>query len=134
VTRLTGPRGKHDSERCAYRHGQETRQVTLGGRRVQVDKPPVRSLEDEELELRTFRAFARRDLLNAAALERMLAGLSTRRYPAGLEPIGDVEPLATSKSAVSRAASSRALSRNWSYCSDATSARSICSPFSSTGS
>ena len=32
----------------------------------------------------------------------MLAGLSTRRYPAGLEPIGEVEPLATSKSAVSR--------------------------------
>jgi len=32
----------------------------------------------------------------------MLAGLSTRRYPAGLEPVGDVEPLAISKSAVSR--------------------------------
>src|SRR5439155_13256960 len=42
------------------------------------------------------------DLLTTAALERMLAGLSTRRYPAGLESIGEVEPLATSKSAVSR--------------------------------
>jgi len=55
-----------------------------------------------EVELRTFRAFAGRDLLTTAALERMLAGLLTRRYPAGLEPIGEVEPLATSKSAVSR--------------------------------
>ncbi len=35
VTRLAGPKGKHDRERRAYRHGQESRQVTLGGRRVQ---------------------------------------------------------------------------------------------------
>src|SRR6266851_779309 len=86
VTRLAGPKGKHDPERRAYRHGQEARQVTLGGRRVHVDKPRVRSLEDEEVELRTFSAFAGRDLLTTAALERMLAGLSSRRYPAGLEP------------------------------------------------
>ncbi len=97
VTRLAGPKGKHDPERRAYRHGQEARQVTLGGRRVHVDKPRVRSLEEQEVELRTFRAFAGRDLLTTAALERMLAGLSTRRYPAGLEPMGQVEPLATSK-------------------------------------
>ena len=76
--------------------------MTLGGRRVQVDKPRVRSVDNEEVELRTFHTFAGRDLLSAAALERMLAGLSTRRYPAGLEPMGDVEPLATSKSAISR--------------------------------
>ena len=102
VTRLAGPKGKHDPERQAYRHGQESRQVTLGGRRVQVDKPRVRSVDNEEVELRTFHTFAGRELLSAAALERMLAGLSTRRYPAGLEPMGDVEPLATSKSAISR--------------------------------
>jgi len=102
VTRLAGPKGKHDPDRRAYRHGQEDRQVTLGGRRVQIDKPRVRSIDNEEVELRTFRAFAKRDLLNEAALGRMLAGLSTRRYGAGLEPIGDVEPLATSKSAISR--------------------------------
>jgi putative transposase len=102
VTRLAGPKGKHDPERRAYRHGQEARQVTLGGRRVQVDKPRVRSVDEKEIELRTFRAFAGRDLLNEAALGRMLAGLSTRQYPVGLEPVGDVEPLATSKSAISR--------------------------------
>lgn len=32
----------------------------------------------------------------------MLAGLSTRRYPAGLEPVGNVEARATSRSSVSR--------------------------------
>jgi putative transposase len=102
VTRLAGPKGKHDPQRRAYRHGQEARQVTLGGRRVQVDKPRVRGIDDREIELRTFCTFAKRDLLHEAALGRMLAGLSTRQYPVGLEPIGQVEPLATSKSAISR--------------------------------
>jgi putative transposase len=102
VVRLAGPKGKHDSDRRAYRHGHEQRQVTLGGRRVQVNKPRVRSVDEEEIELRTFRTFAKRDLLNEAALGRMLAGLSTRRYPAGLEPVGQVEARATSKSAISR--------------------------------
>jgi transposase-like protein len=102
VTRLAGPKGKHDPDRRAYRHGQEDRQVTLGGRRVQVSKPRVRSVDDQEIELRTFRAFAKRDLLNQAALGRMLAGLSTREYPVGLEPIGQVEARGTSKSAISQ--------------------------------
>jgi transposase-like protein len=62
----------------------------------------VRSVQDQEIELRTYRAFAKRDLLTEAALGRMLAGLSTRTYPVGLEPMGQVEALATSKSAISR--------------------------------
>jgi transposase-like protein len=102
VVRLAGPKGKHDPKRGAYRHGHEPRQVTLGGRRVQVNKPRVRSLDAEEIELRTFRTFATRDLLNEAALGRMLAGLSTRRYSAGLEPVGQVEARGTSKSAISQ--------------------------------
>jgi putative transposase len=95
-------RGKHDAGRRAYRHGHEPRQVTLGGRRVQVNKPRVRSVDEEEIELRTFRTFAKRDLLTEAALGRMFAGLSTRHYSAGLEPVGQVEPRATSKSAISQ--------------------------------
>jgi transposase-like protein len=102
VVRLAGTKGKHDPDRRAYRHGHEPRQVTLGGRRVQVNKPRVRSVDEEEIELHTFRTFAKRDLLNEAALGRMLAGLSTRRYSAGLEPVGQVEARATSKSAISQ--------------------------------
>ena len=45
------------------------------------------------------------ELLGRMALERMITGLSTRRYPAGLEPVGEParpQPLSTCKSAVSR--------------------------------
>src|SRR5499427_2112670 len=63
VVRLAGPKGKHHADQRAYRHGHEPRQVTLGGRRVQVNKPRVRSVDEEEIELRAFRTFAKRDLL-----------------------------------------------------------------------
>lgn len=102
VRRVVGPRGTHDPARTAHRHGQERRQLTLGGRRVTVGKPRVRTTQGKELPLRTYRAFAGRDLLTEAALERMLAGLSSRRYGAGLEPVGELDSSGTSKSAVSR--------------------------------
>ena len=52
-----------------------------------------------------YELFSQTELLGAMALERMLAGLSTRRYRVGLEPLGaEVESRAsaTSRSAVSR--------------------------------
>ena len=88
------------------RHGSEPGQVTLGGRRVRVRRPRVRSADGtRELPVPTDQAFAATDLLDQLAVERMLAKLSTRRYRVGLEPVGaDVDRAAagTSKSAVSR--------------------------------
>ena len=52
-----------------------------------------------------YELFSQTELLGAMALERMLAGLSTRRYRVGLEPLGaEVESRAsaTSRSALSR--------------------------------
>jgi putative transposase len=106
VVRLVGPRGRHNPDRTAVRHGAEPGQVTLGGRRVQVRRPRVRSADGtREVAVPTYQAFASTELLGRLALERMLAKLSCRRYPAGLEPVGvGVASTAsgTSKSAVSR--------------------------------
>jgi putative transposase len=106
VARLVGPKGRHNPDRVAVRHGSEPGQVTLGGRRVRVRRPRVRTADGtRELPVPTYQAFAATDLLGQLALERMLAKLSTRRYPAGLEPVGaGVESTAvgTSKSAISR--------------------------------
>jgi putative transposase len=106
VARLVGPKGRHNPGRAAVRHGSEPGQVTLGGRRVRIRRPRVRSADGaRELPVPTYQAFAPTELLDQLALERMLAKLSTRRYPAGLEPVGiGVEQAATgtSKSAVSR--------------------------------
>jgi transposase-like protein len=106
VARLVGPKGRHNPDRAAVRHGTEAGRVTLGGRRVRVRRPRVRTADGTgELPVPSYQAFAATELLDQLAVERMLAKLSTRRYPAGLEPVGtDVERTAagTSKSAVSR--------------------------------
>jgi putative transposase len=106
VARLVGAKGRHNPARTAVRHGSEPGQVTLGGRRVRVQRPRVRTADGtREVAVPTYQAFATTDLLDQLAVERMLAKLSTRRYQAGLEPVGtQVEQTATgtSRSAVSR--------------------------------
>jgi putative transposase len=106
VARLVGAKGRHLPERTAVRHGGEPGQVTLGGRRVRVRRPRVRTADGtREVAVPTYQAFAATELLDQLAVERMLAKLSCRRYPAGLEPVGTQVVQAssgTSKSAVSR--------------------------------
>jgi hypothetical protein len=89
VDRLVGPKGRHNPDRTAVRHGSQPGQVSLGGRRVRVDRPRVRSTDGtREVPVPTWEAFASIEVLGQLAVERMLARLSTRRYPAGLEPVG----------------------------------------------
>lgn len=106
VTAACGPRGKHDPDRTATRHGTERGSVTLGGRRVPVTRPRVRAVDGTgEVPVPAYELFNGTEVLGKMAMERMLGGLSTRRYPVGLEPVGEgVEELSrsTSKSAVSR--------------------------------
>jgi len=107
VTDLAGAKGRHDAARVAKRHGSDGGAVTLGGRRVPVRRPRVRSVGDDEheLALESYDTFASTDLLADGIVARMLAGISTRRYPVALEPVGaavEASATGTSKSAVSR--------------------------------
>jgi hypothetical protein len=104
--RLCGSAGKHNPGRAGYRHGSEAGSVSLGGRRVAVSRPRVRAADgSSELHLPSYDLFSSTEILSRLAMEKMLAGLSSRRYPAGLEPAGQAveeAAAATSKSAVSR--------------------------------
>src|SRR6266849_10471391 len=87
VVEVVGAKGKHDAERTAVRHGHESGEVTLGGRRVAVERPRVRSADGQaEVRLATYEHFADRDPLTAVVMERMLASVSTRRYARTGEP------------------------------------------------
>src|SRR5258705_11596843 len=92
--------------RMAVRQGRERGSVTLGGRRWPSTGTRVRAADGSgEVAIASYELFSSTELLGKMALERMLAGLSTRRYPVGLEPVGgqvDEKSSATSKSAVSR--------------------------------
>jgi putative transposase len=106
VAAVCGPKGVHDPDRAAVRHGTGPGSVTLGGRRVPVTRPRVRAADGSgELPVPSYAVFTGTELLGRLALQKMLAGISTRGWSAGLEPVGErTEQVATStsKSAVSR--------------------------------
>ena len=82
--------------------------IALGGRRGR-PRPRMRSADDErELPVGTYDYFADRDPLTQAVMDRMLAGVSTRRFAAVGEPVGT--KVAAESTATSRAPSQRCLS------------------------
>jgi putative transposase len=103
VDEVVGPKGKWNPDRAAKRHGDGS--MTLGGRRVKVNRPRVRTVNDEhELPVATYGYFADRDPLTRAVMDRMLAGVSTRKFEQVGEPVGaavENSSSATSKSTVS---------------------------------
>jgi hypothetical protein len=85
-TALCGPRYQHDLQRQALRAGPVASSLSLGGRRVEVERPRTRSVDGRELSLPSWRAWSARDPLEQRAMEQMLVGVSTRRYARSLEP------------------------------------------------
>jgi transposase-like protein len=105
ITAACGSKGRHDRDRAAVRHGAGRGSVVLGGRRVPVTRPRARTTDGAEVPLAAYRLFAAEDQLTTVVLERMLAGLATRRHVAAGEPVGaavTTRATATSRSAVSR--------------------------------
>ena len=106
VTAACGPKGRHDPERTATRHGHGAGSVSLGGRRVPVQRPRMRAVDGSgEVAVAAYELFSDTEVLGRMALDRMLAGLSTRHYGVGLEPVGartEQAATSTSRSAVSR--------------------------------
>jgi len=103
VTEVVGPKGKRDRDRVVVRLGHEDGSMTLGGRRVRVRRPRVRTADDEhELLVRSYEYFADRDPLTRAVMDRMLAGVSTRKFARVGEPVSsEVEQSASATSRTS---------------------------------
>ena len=57
VMALAGAKGRHNPDRSAYRHGTEMTRVVMGGQKVSVKRPRVRSREGSELQLPTLSVF-----------------------------------------------------------------------------
>ena len=104
------------AERVGNWHGTTPGSVVLGGRQVKTERPRGRTTAGTEIELDTWKAFSSADLLNSLVVERMLAGVATRRHQDVAEPVGkelESRSKSMSKSAVSRrfvAATTKAMS------------------------
>lgn len=103
-TELCGERYRHDSDRRAVRAGHATGELVMGGRKTRVRRPRVRSADgSEEIGLPSWRQFSIEDPLEREAMEKVLIGVSTRKYRRALEALPpEVDEFGTSKSAVSR--------------------------------
>ncbi len=102
-THLCGPKHARDPERDAGRAGTAPSELVLGGRRVGLRRPRIRTMDGQEVELESWRHFADEDVLDERAMEQMVIGVSTRKYKRSLEPTGDeIKTRGTSRSAVSR--------------------------------
>lgn len=105
LTERIGPKHAKIPEREGNWHGTASGSVALGGRRVTATRPRGRTTDGEEIGLDTWALFSSEDLLCQLVVERMLAGVATRRHRDVGEPVGeDVEARSgsTSRSAVSR--------------------------------
>jgi transposase-like protein len=105
MTARVGPKHAKIPGRQANWHGTATGPVVLGGRQLSVSRPRGRTVEDKEIELDSWQAFSSKDLLDRLTVERMLAGVATRRHVDVAEPLsGGVEAKAkaTGRSSVSR--------------------------------
>jgi putative transposase len=101
-TALCGPRYRHNPQRQALRAGSVPSSLSLGGRRVELERPRVRSIDGQELNLPSWQRWSSRDPLERRAIEQMVVGVSTRRYARSLEPLPNgVRVSGVGKSAVS---------------------------------
>ena len=102
LTGIVGEKHAKLPDRVGNWHGTTTGQVVLGGSKVTVERPRGRYVDGGEVELATWETFASEDLLRQVVVERMLAGVATRRHADVSEPVGSIDAKALSKSAVSR--------------------------------
>jgi putative transposase len=103
-TQMCGERYRHDAERRSMRAGHAPGELVMGGRKVRVSRPRVRTADGaKELTLPSWRVFAMQDPLEREAVEKMLVGVSTRKYRRALDAVPpELDEFGTSKSAVSR--------------------------------
>ena len=104
LTGLIGPKHAKNPDRVGNWHGTTTGQVVLGGRKISVERPRGRLVDGGgEIGSDTWDVFAADDLLQQVIVERMLAGVATRRHVLVGEPVGEtLKARSVSKSAVSR--------------------------------
>jgi putative transposase len=98
-------KGKHKPTRTGYRNGYERGSVVVAGRHIEIQRPRVVGLQGGELPIESYQAARNPEFLSRAALTACVRGVSQRKHRGVLEalaPLGDVDGISMSKSAVGR--------------------------------
>lgn len=98
--RLTGEKYAHPKERRYYRWGAQSGYVVFAGKKVGISHPRVKTQKGREVKLASYRSFQKDSKLSRQVLERVVCGVSTRKYR---RVVSDVcEGYSIDKSSVSR--------------------------------
>ncbi|MGC2210936.1 MAG: IS256 family transposase [Candidatus Korobacteraceae bacterium] len=99
VRGLVGERSQRQAERTANRWGSERGYCVVMGQKVPVERPRVRTTEDQEVRLGSYEMFHRGEPLTETVWEKLMLGLSTRKYGQAIRQF--TEAYGLEKSAVS---------------------------------
>jgi putative transposase len=99
VRELVGERSQPRAERQANRWGRERGFCVVMGQKVPIERPRVRSTEDREVRLGSYELFHRGEPLTETVWEKLMLGLSTRKYGQAVRQF--TEAYGLEKSAVS---------------------------------
>ena len=99
VRALVGERNEPQPERTAHRWGTEQGYCVVMGQKVPIERPRVRTVEEKEVRLGTYVMFHRGEPLTETVWEKLMLGLSTRKYGQAVREF--TEAYGLEKSAVS---------------------------------
>jgi transposase-like protein len=99
VKQLVGERSRPSTERTANRWGSERGYCVVMGQKVPVERPRVRTTDDREVRLGSYEMFHRGEPLTETVWEKLMLGLSTRKYGEAVREF--TEAYGLEKSAVS---------------------------------
>ena len=99
VKQLVGERSRPLPERAANRWGTEQGYCVVMGQKVPIQRPRVRTTDDQEVRLGSYEMFHRGEPLTETVWEKLMLGLSTRHYGQAVREF--TEAYGLEKSAVS---------------------------------
>ena len=99
VRERVGERSQPQADRTANRWGKERGYCVVMGQKVPIDRPRVRTTDDREVRLGSYEMFHRGEPLTETVWEKLMLGLSTRRYGQAVRQF--VEAYGLEKSALS---------------------------------
>ena len=99
VRQVVGPRSEPQENRQASRWGSERGYCIVMGQKVPIERPRVRTTENQEVRLGSYELFHRGEPLTETVWEKLMLGLSTRNYGKAVRQFSEAYGL--EKSAIS---------------------------------
>jgi len=80
VKQLAGPKNQPNADRDKGRWGSQLGYCVVGGQKVNLDRPRVRDVRNNEVPLGSYEMLQQASLMEESVWRKIMGGLTTRRY------------------------------------------------------